>query len=807
MKKSILLTFLILIFLPFTHSEAQTVKSKNFISGRVVDKLSKEPIADALVSICVPEEKQVVQSAVTDADGFYVLDHLKNQTYSLTVRMMGYENLQEFERTPQEKPQEDIFLTPQYTQLSTVVISPDITSIKTLLGLRVVSVGADLKTSGNAAKDLMNNLPSSTVDIKGDMMLRGSTNIRFYVDGRPTNLNSKELLNVLPTSGIEKVELITNPSSKEYSDGPSGIVNIITSKSSKKGFGGAIDLSAGTADKYNAGVRLNYRTDKVNIWGGYAFFQNKNKLEGLVEKTDILPAESSATSTLSRQVVGGHYNGNDHEIKYGIDYDINTSTRLSYIGATRIIWRESNMNIQSDTYTDLSESKTTSGYLSNALSTSYMTFITNGVHFRHNFDNKNRLDADVNYEIDNTGNNTYFGQSFTTKMSPYMPDSVIDTSGYKSDYTYLTARLDYTNQGTKYKFEAGVNASLRTMDNPYHDKSITVMPSPRPQVTSLSSYHFRFNEDIFSIYSTYSRTFGALTAKIGIRMDVSKTKVKNLATTDGSEDVTYAKDTVNFYPSANLTYKIDQQNSLMLSYSRRVARPLTNQLNPNAVSTNPSRPNIGNPYLRPEYSNSLELTYLGAFSKINISSSLYWNQNRNVIQSYLTSVNPITGESTAGIIYNTFKNYDKAHTIGAEVIISAEATSWLNISGSANAYYVDYAIGENTYWNKCGVNYTTKLSATANVTKYLSVMLLGRYNGTQTHIQGIEDANSGMDAGVRYDFLQKKLSVSARVTDVFKSYQSRTLSVIDAGSGKFQNELDVEKYDTRVFYLSASYRF
>lgn len=800
-RSYLLLTLTLLLInagIAYSHTSPRV---KNNISGRVIDRNTTSPVPACHISLWKASDGTFISSTTTDDEGYYLFEGLSDVLYRLQVTNVGYKTAT-VELKPSSHLQKDIALEDNIAMLSDVVVTPSVTSIRTQIGSRTAIVGADLTTSANAAKDLMDNLPGCTVDIKGDVMLRGSRNVRFMVDGRPTNLNSKELLNVLPSSSISRVELITTPSAKEYSDGPQGIINIITNHSTQKGLGGAVDLSYGTGEKYNAMLSLNYRSDKVNVWGSYAFFQNKSLLEGLIEKTDIKDNPS-----LSRQMVDGYYLGNSHDIKYGVDYDISSSTSLSYSGATRIIWRESDMNIQSDTYTDLSESRTTSGYKSNALSSSHMTFVTNALHFHHAFDSNNHIDVDVNHETDNTGNNTFFTQDFTTKMSPFMPDSVADTSGYKSDYTYLTLRADYTRRGENNRLEVGVNASLRGMDNPYHQRSVTHMPRPIPAVKSASSYHFGYDEDIYSMYATYSHTFGKFTASVGARIEKSRTSTRNYAQNDNSKDQVYERDTIDFYPSAHVKYSIDDKNSVMLSYSRRVARPTTDQINPNAVSTNPSRPTVGNPYLLPEYSNSLEVTYLGTFRRVNLTAAAYWTQNNDVIQNYLTPIHPVTGQTSSGVIYNTFKNYGSAYSIGSEVIAEIKPANWLNLLASGNVYYVDYAIGENTTWNKSGVNFTAKASATAQMNKHLSLMIIGRYNGPQTYIQGREDAYGVMDAGLRYEMFNKKLCLTARVTDIFKSYRSRMTSVIDGGNGVLQNEIDLEKYDTRVFYISASYRF
>lgn len=803
MKKPFLSILLFcLAFLTAGAEDMQNSSSpRQTISGRVTDILSGTPLEGATVRL-LDSKGHTIRCTVSDNTGYYLFERLENGPYSLNISMIGYESAGKENIQPSAKPQAPIALAPLYALLSDVVVTPEVTSVKTRLGQRTVHVGGDLQTSGNASKDLMNNLPSACTDVKGNMTLRGSSNVRYFIDGRPTNVNSMELLNLLPASAIDKVEFITSPSAREYPDGPSGIVNIITTKSKKKGFGASVEAGIGTGDKYNVGINLNRRWEKVNVWAAYTFFQNKSLIAGQVSKTDI-----SGTPASSMQQVGGAYMGKLHEVKAGVDYDISSRTQLAYSTAYRNAWRSSLMNIGSRSFASPSAENPSSAYDSRAYSVSRMDFITNALHLSHAFNSKNRLEVDVNYEIDNTDADTRFAQDFSVKASPYMPDRVVDTSAYKNDYTYFSARADYTLQGDKYKFETGVSANLRTMDNPYRDKNTSVMPSPIPPVTNTVTSHFKFAEDVYAVYATYSRLLGDLTISAGVRGEYWKSLVRALPQAGGEAEKRYVNDSINFFPSANITYHLSDHSSLMLSYSSRVARPDTRQLNPNAVSTNPARPNIGNPYLKPEYNRSVELTYHGGWNKADISLSAYYNYNDDVIQPYLTPVNPVTGQESRGILYNTYKNYGSSYFIGTELIASAKIAGRLDLSGSLNAYYADYSRGENTFWNKSGINFTAKMAANVKVTDHLTAMVLGRYSGKQTLIQGTVDANGTMDAGLRYTLFSGRMNLSARVTDVLNSFCSTTRSVIDAGSGTLQNEISRENYQSRVFYFTASYNF
>lgn len=782
------------------------------VNGRVVDRLSGAPVEGARVVLRQQGDSLVLRRTVSDRQGYYAFEGLQvHNDYSLRVEAGGYDAAERERVRPSSDLQPPVVLEPCYALLSDVTVSPRVSAVKTRLGRRTVQVGGDLQTSGNASKDLMNNLPSASVDLKGSMTLRGSSNVRYYIDGRPTNVNSMELLNLLPASSIDRVEFVTAPSAREYSDGPSGIVNLITTKSKKPGFGFSADAGIGTGDKYNLGLNLNRRWKRVNLWGAYTFFQNKSPIAGLVSKTDLQASSVPADFPSSEQTIGGYYMGKLHEVKAGVDFEATSRTQLSYSAAYRNAWRSSSMNIDSRSFTASTYPQASSAYRSEAYSDSRMDFFTQGLRLSHAFDAINRIEADLNYEIDNTGADTRFGQDFERKTSPYMPDRVADTSHYRNDYTFLSARADYTRQGDRYRLETGASLNRRTMDNPYSDRAVSYMPRPIPAVVSDAASHYKFTETVAALYATYSYTFfDALTLSGGLRGEYWKSLVRSLDVKAPGEtgDKRFFNDSLNVFPSASLTWYPGARSSLLLSYCTRVARPDTRQLNPNAVSTNPARPSVGNPYLRPEYNRSLELTYRRKVGRsTDLSLSLYYTTHQNVIQSYLTPVHPVTGAQSRGVIYNTYKNYGSSYSLGTEFIASARVFSRVDLLGSLNAYYADYSRGENTYWNASGVNFTAKFSANVDITDRLTVMALGRYNGKQTLIQGTVDANGTMDAGVRYTLFSGRMNLFVRLTDVLNTYCSTTRSVIDAGNGALQREVSRESYQSRVLYFTASYHF
>ena len=241
MKKLFLLYFLsFALFAAANGVQEENVSSRPSgpsIGGQITDRLSGESLPGAWVVLYKAGTGLQVRKTTCDDQGYYTFDRLPEGTYRIEAGLSGYLPARSQAVEVSSSVALSLALEPEYRLLSDVVVTPRVSSVRTRLGQRTVYVGGDLQTSGNASKDLMNNLPSACTDLKGSMTLRGSSNVRYFIDGRPTNVNSMELLNLLPASSVARVEFITSPSAKEYPDGPSGIVNIVTTKSRKQGFG------------------------------------------------------------------------------------------------------------------------------------------------------------------------------------------------------------------------------------------------------------------------------------------------------------------------------------------------------------------------------------------------------------------------------------------------------------------------------------------------------------------------------------------------------------------------------------------
>ena len=377
MKKLFLLYFLsFALFAAASELQEETVSSRPSgpsIGGQITDRISGESLPGAWVVLYEAATGQVVRRSACDDQGYYTFDRLPEGTYRIEAGLSGYRPARSQAVEVSAPVSLSLALEPEYRLLSDVVVTPRVSSVRTRLGQRTVYVGGDLQTSGNASKDLMNNLPSACTDLKGSMTLRGSSNVRYFIDGRPTNVNSMELLNLLPASSVARVEFITSPSAKEYPDGPSGIVNIVTTKSRKQGFGASVDAGVGTGEKYDLALNVNRRWEKVNIWGAYTFFQNKSVITGEVSKTDIPSSPEQEAPATSAQQVGGYYLGRLHEVKAGVDYDLSSRTQISYSAAYRNAWRASKMDIDSRSFAAASDAEPSSAYSSAAYSAGWIS--------------------------------------------------------------------------------------------------------------------------------------------------------------------------------------------------------------------------------------------------------------------------------------------------------------------------------------------------------------------------------------------------------------------------------------------------
>jgi outer membrane receptor protein involved in Fe transport len=761
----------------------RNIPKTGMIAGTVLDQDGK-PLEFAAVAVFTLRDSVLAGGTLTDDKGKFTVTDLPGMgRFRLKISFIGLS-------TYQSQP---ILLTMQNSiyntgnikmeiagkNLNEVDITAEKNDFQNTIDKKVYNVDKNIVNTGGSATDVLQNIPSVTVDQDGNVALRGSGSITVYIDGKPSTLtggNRQAILQQIPASAIEEIEVVTNPSAKYDAEGMAGIINIKTRKGKLRGLNGNASLSAGTNNKYNASIGLNNRSAKTNIYGNYSYRsdERRSSSDGLqVYKNPVL-FNSIETHT------AGEQQNDFHTFKGGIDYNINNENTLGLSGSYSL--RNEDDPDQTISLLNYSDNTILDALRSNQTDEKNNT-VEGTLDYRRTFkESKKELTASGTYSLSNRDET----QNYFNGQPVGLPYQINKSN---AEITAATLQSDYVVPMRKSKLETGVKASERQNDNDVHADLL----SDNIYVNDIRyTDHFIYTEYIYAAYALYSGKIKSFDFSAGLRGEEAMTEGNSKAT-DEIHDNNY----FSLFPSAAIKYNWKKTNDLQLSYSRRTNRPNINSLNPFTDYSDTLNIRTGNPDLLPEYIHSGELSYSKTMEKVTASATVYYRHIDDVITRYRL-VDPQTGVST-----NTVLNFTSGDNIGMEGIFRYQfkpgSIMWsFNIfSNTVNGKNIDPDIsGTNTNWN-------TRLTANLKLAKNLSLQLTGMYSAPDKQPQRtIRSMMSGVDAGLKYDFWKGKGSLSLNGTDLFNT---RKFDIhMEQDDYIFDS---IRKRESRVGTLTFAYRF
>lgn len=736
------------------------------ISGSVMDGDLEEPIPYATISI-TDMEGNLVSGNTSAADGTFSIDKIPNGTYTFKVQFMGYKPFsREIEITKDHKTYNfgNIELEPDVAMLEGVTVVAERTTIEQRIDRKVINVGKDLTTTGASASEIMNNVPSVNVDQNGNIALRGNSNVRILIDGKPTNMDPAQLLKQIPSTSIKTIELITNPSAKYNPEGMSGIINIVLHKNAKDGFNGNLNtgVTIGENTRYNGSLDMNYRKGKLNFYGNFGTqFGDRNNLGRI-----------NFTEDNYRQAFDITNSRESYLYKLGVDFYLNDKNTFSFytnqnhydggpLGALSIIY---------PTNPELNLTQNLDANFNNINST-----------YNFAYDRKfekegHKILFELDYNIFDEDENSVFNFEGDTDGFTDYRDHV---NGSREN---IIANVDYENPlSENSKLEVGAEARLLDTDSDYTTTS-----------TFLDAATYQYKRDIYSIYTTYGQNFEKWSYQLGARLEnFSVDAIYN------SENV-FSDDYFNIYPSGFLNYTPNETNSYQLSYSRRVDRPGFGQVSPIREISTPRLTVSGNPELDPQFTNSLEFNYTRKFTKKgSLTAGVFFrNINDEISQVFIEDPNE------EGSLLLQFDNFEDNNAYGLELGTNYKFTDWWSTNTNLDLYSqklkgvvgTEYLETDNTAW-------TFRTNHSFKATEKLTFQLFGFYRSKAKDLQMDMDPMYFMNLGGRYSFLEGKATLSLNFNDVFDTQEfSFTNGRPLPQEGRFKGE-------TQNVYVGFSYRF
>ena len=754
------------------------------IKGKVIDKNSKQALP--YVNIVVKDNNKIVTGGVTKDDGSFTINQLLLQKYTIEIQFIGYTtSIKNIDLTNDANYNFGIIaIQEDVTELKEVQVVSERSSMVQKIDRKVINVGKDLIASGTTASEIMNNIPTVSIDPQTkEISMRGNSNVRVLVDGKPSNVSIEQLLQQIPSASIKQIELITNPSAKYNPEGMSGIINIILHKNSQDGFNGSINtgVTFGITPKTNSALNLNYRVGKVNFYTNYGFNHGINANNGFVD--------SERPGQENYQDFKFKNKNSSHLIKLGMDYYINDKNTLSaYTNQSFTIG--SGTGLTTVVYENLINRNTTQifGSSSNNKNQTY------DVVFKHDFDKKDEnLELQLNYSHTVNDENTKYNETVFNPTQSYDRTNLVNGT---TDYFQFNA--DYVNPiSESTKIELGVETRIQNSGNRFND----INPS-----FSSANNAFDFGRNIYSAYTNVSKQIGKWSGQLGVRLeyfDLDANFAINETNPAFSDTQNISDDLFTVYPSAFFTYTANENNSFNFNYSRRVDRPSIGQISPIREWTTPLMESRGNPGLDPQFTNSFEVNYTRNTKLGSITSGVFY---RNISDEISRTVYNDPNNVNRNIL--SYDNFDNNNAYGIESSANLKFTKWWSVNASADVYFKTAKgtiqnASTNTLENAevDVTTFNTRINNSFTATKDLRFQLFGMYRGRDKGLQYDRKAMYKMDFGATYNILKGKGTITARYNDVFEN-----MRFAFDGNIPFRQQ-GAFYWESQTFYVGFNYIF
>lgn len=638
------------------------------ISGLVKDEKGKA-IALATVSVYKTIDSALLTATATDDKGRFTVD-VNAGSYYLTVTFLSFREKKESNVIVTDKNVSvgTIVLQESIKQMSEIVVTSDKKMMELKLDKRIYNVSQDVANVGANASEILANIPSVAVDPDGNVSLRGSEGVRILIDGKPsalTGLRSTDALRNLQGAMIERIEVITNPSSRYDAAGETGIINIILKKNKTRGFNGNFTGTVGYPSNFSGAYSINYRTQKVNLFSSFGSNYRQN------------PGNGSSTQRFSSADTSFVYNQTQNRTRRdfslnfmaGIDYYI--SSTATFTGSFLIdAGKENNLNkLLYEDYNSVGSLTGSSQRTDDETATERDTELSLNLTKKFSGDKEREWTTDFKWTNSGEKERSDYRQTFSDGTKP-----LSQRSGNPAYEDNLLLQTDYSHAfGKNGKFETGLKGTIRRITNEF----LVEEQDDNGNWLTLPAFdnNMEFTEQVYAAYGLLANKVKDFSYQFGLRGEVTAMRT-GLVKTNEVNDRKYA----NLFPSASLSYELDDKNTLQLSYSYRINRPNFRNLTPFADFSDPRVYFVGNPNLNPEFTHSTEAGHLLEWNKGSLLSSVYYRYKTGVVERIRT-IDTVTGISNIiPINLSTQKEW------GLEMTFAVTAASWWKINSTVNFF-------------------------------------------------------------------------------------------------------------------------
>ncbi|MEJ7821227.1 MAG: TonB-dependent receptor, partial [Chitinophagaceae bacterium] len=793
MKPTINFLTAVLILLSFS-TNAQT---NSRISGKITNGGDQKIIDAATISLLKSKDSTLVKLSLADKDGYFSFDNLKSGNYIIMASSIGhrkvYSNTVNFTEGTVATV-ETLQLATQTTTLQTVAIDTKKPYIERQIDKTVLNVDALISNAGATAMEVLEKAPGVSVDKDGNIGLKGKQGVIIMMDGKPAYLSGQQLSNLLksmPSSAIEQIEIITNPSAKYDASGNSGIINLRTRKNKMVGFNGSntTNYAQGIYARFSNSINLNYRKGKVNLFGNYNY-STRTGMEDLSILRNFRNLATKEIETIFDQTSFMKNSGEGHNAKAGLDFYADKKTTIGVVLSGFYNPRKNN-GINTTLLKNENSGVDSILYATNAERSKYSNFGTN-FNFRHVFDSTNKeLTADIDYRTYTQSSNQFFTNNYLNSDMSKRRNSSELRGNLPSDINIYSAKIDYSMPlKNKAKFEAGAKTSYVNTDN---NAGYEINTGLGWETDFGKTNHFIYKENINAAYLNFNKQFKKLGIQTGLRAENTIANGHQLGNGQ-TPDSAFKRNYTNFFPTVYLSYQANKNNNFNLNFGRRIDRPSYQDLNPFYYFLDEYTYRVGNTLLRPQFTNSVELSHT---HKNFLTTTLNYSKTTDVFAQVLDQIN------SERKTFLTNKNIATRKNMGIAVSANFPVNKIWSTNIYANVFNNKYKGELNSgILDVNATMLTTNFNNQFKFTKGWGAELSGFYRSKGLEGQMITNPMWQITSAVQKQVLKNKGTLKLSVSDIFKT---QTFS----GSVKYQDiDIKIKSInDSRRASLTFTYRF
>jgi outer membrane receptor protein involved in Fe transport len=730
------------------------------VRGVVVDAESSAPIGSASVELWSEADSSLVAGAVARDNGSFRIEGLRAGSYRLRVAMIGYGvHTASALEISQSEPRVNLgnvalarsaiaLESVQVEAESQVVIAPD----------RNIYRAAEVAPAAATVTDILESVPSVQVDADGKLSLRGNENLVVQINGRPTPIRGAQLagyLKQLPASTVERVEVIPNPSARQDPEGMAGILNIVLKQTVDLGRSGGITLAGATSGRYALSGNAGYQAGAVTLFTTYGYSTDERNVAGVNDRTRL--GDGRVPIWFTEQDVDGTNTNSGHNIGANLEYRLNSRDAVFTSGMLN--FRRASDNSLSE-YSELDDGRTLMERYDRTRGSDMKNGMADGtIGFRSTFKpQQHELSTEVRFNRQDDTDNTLLWR---------LPGGVGPLDGEMNDTDALTnqitAQVDYVRMlGASTKLETGYKGNARWLDRDY--VALTDQTGSGEWESSELSNDLELDEQVHAVYGVVSRTAGRFELQAGLRAEHAH---RDFALANGDA---YPYTYRSLFPSALVSTKLGEKGQAKLSYSRRVRRPGTQELNPFPVFMDVQNVFLGNPHLGPEYTDAIELGLQRSGQLGSLQFSPFFRRTTDIIRVDINTADNVMGREVTSI---SFQNVATSESWGADLNGQFRVSPALNGLASLNVFKMVTDGGGGSSLSSDAVAWTARLNASYTVTPQTTLQGMYFYRAPMNFERGRFSGVSMVNVAVRQKLRGDGLTATLRVSDPFDTSKFR----------------------------------